>query len=172
MHAASTLSPATPWYAQRWPWLLMLGPAIVLVGGSYVTYLAYTHQDAMVVADYYKQGKAINQDLRRDRAASELRLAFSATLDPAAGVLHGRLASNGAGLGQPFRIHLAHATQPGKDLKLDALADAQGNFSVPLPMLERGRWQVVVEGAARDWRLAASWDWPRRQSIAIDADHE
>jgi hypothetical protein len=171
MHATSTFQ-APPWYAQRWPWLLMLGPAIVLVGGSYISYLAYTHQDAMVVADYYKQGKAINQDLRRDRVASQLRLSLSAHYDPAAGMLAGALASNGVGLAKPFRIHLAHATQPEKDLKLEVLPDVQGRFAVPLPLLERGRWQVVAEGGQRDWRLASVWDWPRRQGVQIEADHE
>ena len=35
MQAAPTprLTTTTPWHAQRWPWLLMLGPAVVLVAG-------------------------------------------------------------------------------------------------------------------------------------------
>ena len=68
----------TPWWRQRWPWLLMAGPAIVIVAGVYTGYLAFTRQDALVVGDYYKQGKAINQDLRRDRAATALGLALHA----------------------------------------------------------------------------------------------
>lgn len=160
----------TPWYAQRWPWLLMMGPAFVLVGGGVAGYLAYTHEDAMVVDDYYKQGKAINQDLRRDRVASALRLAFSAGFVPAQGVVEGRLTSGGLGMERPFFLHLAHATQPAKDLKLAVVPDAGGHFSVALPMLERGRWQVVVEGGQRDWRLAGVWDWPKRQAISIAAD--
>lgn len=73
-----SMNSVTPWYAQRWPWLLMLGPALVVVVSSYTIYLAYSRQDAMVVDDYYKQGKAINQDLRRDRAASAMQMAFEA----------------------------------------------------------------------------------------------
>ena len=159
-----------PWYAQRWPWLLMLGPAIVLAGGARLGYLAVRHQDAMVVDDYYKQGKAINQDLRRDRVAAAMRLAFDARYDPARGVVAGSIASGGAGLGMPFRIHLAHATLPAKDMIVAVQPDAAGNYSVPLPLLEGGRWRVIVEGRARDWRLAGTWDWPRRQAIALRAD--
>jgi hypothetical protein len=44
----------------------MLGPSTVLAGGAFVAWLAIGHPDALVVDDYYKQGKAINQDLRRD----------------------------------------------------------------------------------------------------------
>jgi hypothetical protein len=159
---------ATPWYTHRWPWLLMLGPATVLVGGSVATWLALRHPDAMVVDDYYKQGKAINQDLRRDRAASAMRLAMHARY--ADGRLSGRIDSFGRPLLAPFTIHLAHPTLPQRDLTLLILPDANGGFSVSLPALEQTHWQVVVEGRARDWRLARSWNWPREPELAIVAD--
>ena len=159
-----------PWYKHRWPWLLMLGPAIVIVGGVNLGIVAYRSQDAMVVDDYYKQGKAINQDLRRDRVASSMQLAFDARYDPAAGQLSGTLLGASGPVATPFRIHLAHATQPEKDLKLEVAPDAQGRFAVALPMLERARWQVVVEGGKRDWRLATAWHWPQQQALAMRAD--
>ena len=172
MYSAPSLKlrTAAPWYAQRWPWLLMLGPALVIVACVISSYLAYTRQDAMVVDDYYQKGKAINQDLRRDRVASAMGLSFAARYDAAAGVLRGEVSSFGKPLSTPLHITLAHSTLPEKDLKLDAVADAQGRFVVALPMLERARWQVGVEGSRRDWRLASEWMWPAQQSLKIDAD--
>jgi hypothetical protein len=164
------LRTAPPWYAQRWPWLLMLGPALVIVAGSFTAWLAYTRQDAMVVDDYYAQGKAINQDLRRDRVASAMLLSFAARYDAAAGVLRGEMTSFGKPLSAPFRIKLAHSTVPEKDLALDVTPDAQGHFAVALPLLERARWQVVVEGSTHNWRLASEWRWPAQPSVKIDAD--
>jgi len=166
----NALPTVAPWYRQRWPWFLMLGPAIVVVAGCITIWIAYTRQDAMVVDDYYKQGKAINQDLRRDRMATGLRLSFDARYDAAAGALSGSLHGLSGPVTRPFRIRLAHSTQPEKDLVLHAMPDAQGRFRVPLPMLEQARWQVVVEGEAPNWRLAASWKWPAQRSIAIEAD--
>ncbi len=174
MHAASPLISRTattrPWYAQRWPWLLMLGPALVVVAGSYTGYLAFTRQDALVVDDYYMQGKAINQDLRRDRAASALKMRFEANYDAATGVLAGRVDSFGRPFTAPLHLYLAHATQPAKDIARDLRPDAQGRFSVALPDLGRARWQVLVEGQQREWRLAAVWHWPLQSAVAIDAD--
>jgi hypothetical protein len=172
MHPASPalLHTATPWYAQRWPWLLMLGPAIVLVAGAITGWLAYTRQDAMVVDDYYKRGKAINQDLRRDRAASALQLSLKARYDAGRGVLSGAISSFGKPLPAPFRINLAHSTLPEKDIKLDVQPDANGHFAVALPLLERARWQVSVEGADGSWRMASELRWPAQQAIAIEAD--
>jgi hypothetical protein len=166
MHTIS----ATPWYRERWPWLLMAGPAAVLAAGAYTGWLAFAQQDALVVGDYYKRGKAINQDLRRDRVATELALSFEASHDAQAGRLNGRLASNGQPVVAPFHIRLAHPTLPERDLELEALPDAQGRFSASLTRLEATHWQVVVEGAARDWRLARSWSPAKQASLAIEAD--
>lgn len=159
-----------PWYAHIWPWLLMLGPFIVILAGSYTMWIAFSRQDAMVVGDYYKRGKAINLDLRRDRVATQLGLAFSGRYDPAAGQLSGALSGFGAPVAGKISIHLAHATQPEKDLKMDAQLDRRGEFKLALPMLERGRWQVLIEGERRDWRLNGNWKWPQQQTLDIKAD--
>jgi hypothetical protein len=159
-----------PWYAHRWPWLLMLGPATVLVGGAYVTTLALKHPDAMVVDDYYKQGKAINQDLRRDREATRLDLALQARYLPQSGRLEGRIESRGQPFTGSFRLRLAHPTLPQKDIVVLAVPDGAGRFSVALSGLEATHWQVVAEGSLNDWRLARSWDWKKQGALTIEAD--
>lgn len=175
------LPAAAPWWSQRWPWLLMLGPFIVLVAGVYTGWLAFSQQDALVVGDYYKQGKAINQDLRRDRAASALGLEAQLRYDVARGVLTGSVAglaaagqdTGHAGAGAiPTRVllHLAHATQPERDIKLVLVPAADGTFEAALPMLERSRWQVVLENEARDWRLEGVWHWPAQRELTVRAD--
>jgi hypothetical protein len=169
MHATTPTDGAKPWYTHRWPWFLMLGPATVLAGGAYVTWLAVGHPDALVVDDYYKQGKAINQDLRRDRAATALGLSLHADYDPRAGRLAGRLAGKVAGPVAPFTIYLAHPTLPERDLRVFVRPAADGTFAVALPALERTHWQVVVEGSLRDWRLAKGWDGAAPLTIVADA---
>ncbi len=163
-------TPQPPWYAQRWPWLLMLGPAAVVVAGAVTTYLAVTRDDALVVGDYYKQGKAINQDLRRDRVASGLHMSARIGFDERSGRLEGTLTSFDRPYGSVFQVMLAHPTQPGKDLTLLARTDANGRFSVALPALEHTHWQVVIEGEHKDWRLARSWDYPKHRELDITAD--
>jgi uncharacterized protein len=167
--------PATqPWWSQRWPWLLMLGPFVVLVAGLYTGWLAFSQPDSLVVGDYYKRGKAINQDLRRDRAASALGLSAELRYDVARGVLTGAIAGTGAGASQaaPQRVllHLAHATQPERDIKLVVVPGADGRFAVALPMLERSRWQVLLEDDKREWRLEGSWQWPAQRDVTVRAD--
>lgn len=158
-----------PWYRQAWPWLLMLGPGAVVVAATYTGWLAFSRQDAMVVDDYYKQGLAINQDLRRDSLATGLGLKLNARYDPSMGKLTGAVLSFGGPVPGTILIHLAHPTQPEKDIKLVAKLDPHGNFSVALPILERAQWQVVVESDRRDWRLTGLWRWPQ-QMLGLHAD--
>jgi hypothetical protein len=159
---------ATPWYRHRWPWFIMLGPAAVMAATAVTVVMALRQPDAMVVDDYYKQGKAINQDLRRDRMASALRLSLSAHY--ARGRLEGRLESFGRPMLAPFRIRLAHPTQPRKDRVLEAWPDGEGNVDVPLPALEMTHWQVVVEDVGGQWRLARGWSPAKEELLEIVAD--
>ena len=159
-----------PWYSQRWPWLLMMGPALVVVAATYTGWIAYTRQDAMVVDDYYKQGNAINQDLRRDAAATNLGLSFNAQYDIANGKLNGKLLAFGQPISGKILIRLSHATQPEKDRLLETQVDQSGEFAAPLPILDMGRWDVIVESEKRDWRLTGSWKWPQQRTIALKAD--
>ena len=162
-------SSARPWYAQVWPWLLMMGPGIVVIAAMYTGWLAFSRQDAMVVDDYYKQGLAINRDLRRDSVATAQALTFKGRYDPSNGKLNGTLLSFGTPTSGKILIHLAHPTQPEKDIHLTAQSNEHGDFSVELPMLERTAWQVLVESDRGDWRLTGTWKWPQ-QMLDLHAD--
>lgn len=159
-----------PWYTHRWPWLLMLGPFIVVIAGSITIWIAASRQDALVVDDYYKQGKAINQDLRRDRVASDLGMRFSAQYDTPTRMLTGSVVNTARQATGNINVRLIHATIPEKDIVLLLRPDQNGNFAVALPVLELGRWQVLVENEQRDWRLNGHWSWPADRKIAIEAD--
>ena len=114
----SRAQPPAPWYRHRWPWLIMLGPFLVVLAGSYTMWLAYSSQDALVVGDYYRQGKAINRDLTRDRAAVRLGLQFALRYDAASGRLLGNISGAGKAVQGPMTLKLVHSTRPEKDIVL------------------------------------------------------
>ncbi|WP_292933526.1 FixH family protein [Noviherbaspirillum sp.] len=167
---SNRINPSKPWYRHPWPWLLMLGPLVVVMAGSYTAWLAFTRQDALVVDDYYKQGKAINQDLRRDRVAASMRLKLNIRYDAAAGILSGTISNLAQPDARKLELSLLHSTLPSKDMRLEVRPDAHGNFSIALPMLDVARWQVLVEGEQRDWRLNGVWSWPHEREVEIRAE--
>lgn len=158
-----------PWYRHRWPWLIMLGPFLVVLAGSYTMWLAYSREDALVVGDYYSQGKAINRDLSRDRAAARLGLQAALRYDAASGQLLGTVTGGDGAVQGQMTLKLVHSTRPEKDIVLPLLADAEGNISASLPMLEKARWQVMLEDRQRSWRIGGVWPWPQQPAATLSA---
>jgi hypothetical protein len=46
-----------PWYRHPWPWILMSGPAIVVVAGIATTVIAVTTADGLVSDDASKSAR-------------------------------------------------------------------------------------------------------------------
>lgn len=137
-----------PWYREPWPWLLMSGPAAVLVAGAATTWIAFVSADGLVAEDYYRQGLGINKRLAREEAAQRLAISAAVHIEPGAI----RVELQGAAP-QALFVHLAHATRAGHDMRL-RLAPTQRNFyETALPPLAPGRWRVVIEDPRGTWRI-------------------
>jgi hypothetical protein len=138
----------TPWYRERWPWLLILGPAAVLVAGAITTWIAFASADGLVAEDYYKQGLGINRLLAREDAAR--RLGIAAELQIEGGSLFVKL---GGGAPEALFVHLAHATRAGHDVRLRLAPHADGRYGARLPPMPAGRWHAVIEDPRGTWRV-------------------
>ena len=71
-----------PWYKEPWPWLLMSGPAIVVVAAFVTLWLAASNSSDLVSDDYYKDGKHIDLDIKRDTAAIERGINAQVLISP------------------------------------------------------------------------------------------
>ena len=54
-----------PWWKFGHVWLVVAGPAVVVVASFITLYLAVTRPDALVSEDYYRQGMEINKTLEK-----------------------------------------------------------------------------------------------------------
>ena len=82
----NTADSATPWWKFGHVWLLISGPAIVVVASFITLYLAVTRPDPVVSEDYYRKGLEINQTLGQEAAAASLAPAQQARNHAATGV--------------------------------------------------------------------------------------
>jgi uncharacterized protein len=137
-----------PWYRERWPWILISGPATVLVAGAATMWIAFASADGVVAGDYYKRGLAINQDLQREKRAEQSAIGADVTLP--AGRIRVRL--SGAAPEALFG-HLVHATRAGHDQRVRLAKVAPGLYETEMPALPAGRWRIVLEDPRREWRL-------------------
>lgn len=78
---ATNREPFTPWYREPWAWYIVGILLVTFAWGGFQVYTAFTHQDSVVIDDYYKNGKTINQDLTRIENARSLAVAGTLTID-------------------------------------------------------------------------------------------
>lgn len=157
-------TPGTPWYREPWPWLLMSGPATVVVAGVYTTILAFATSDGLAADDYYKQGLAINKTLKREERARQLDLGASVAYSAASGQV--RVTLSGAQHPPKMLLRLIHPTRAGMGQRIE-LAHSQNGVYEAATSMPAGttRWNAVLETA--EWRLAGVWTDPAHAVLAL-----
>ena len=139
---------SSAWYRQRWPWLLVAGPFLVVVASLASAWIAVKSDDGVVAEDYYRQGLLINQKLARAAPAE-----------------HAPGARISVGADRRIRIHLYGVAQAPSHLQLTLARPGEhrddhhvslapvdgGEWGARLPELAAGRWIVTLE--SETWRL-------------------
>jgi len=163
-------TPAQPWYREPWPWLLMAGPATVIIAGVFTTYLAVTTSDALVEDDYYKQGLAVNQRVERDQHAGDLGLQAELVQGGEGTLIRVFLrGKEGVILPSELTLHIAHPTRGGLDQHVALHADGTGFYSGKLSAPLNGRWHVALESAKGEWRLVGDWNIEKQSTLRLPA---
>lgn len=157
---------AQRWYREPWPWLLMAGPAAVIVAGAITIYLAVVSNDGLVADDYYKRGLAINQTLTRDSTARDINA--RAQIEFAANFSQVNVAFSSAESAQSqLVLRLAHPGKPALDRILPLTRDENGRYLAAFPALSAGRWQVTLEDVRQSWRLTGEMGIPGRAALTL-----
>jgi hypothetical protein len=165
MSTSETKMDVGPWYRQPWPWILISLPATSVVLGMVLLYFAITTADGLVVDDYYRQGRAIDQTMARSVHAAELGLV--ADVKFRSDRLTVRLSSaEGVSLPTSLIATIAHPTRSGKDQSV-VLIGRGGEFSGAVKPLTTGRWLVQLEDEARTWRLRGAVYLPTDTQVTI-----
>ncbi len=145
-----------PWYREPWPWLVMSGPAIVVVAGIITAVIAFRTSDGLVSDDYYKQGLVINQELQRDEKARTLGMSADITFSPNRERVRLVLSGQPPGIAS-LRLVLLHPTLAGRDQDLALQMLSPGVYEAAmLPAIE-GTWRLQIEDRAAGWRLVGAW---------------
>jgi hypothetical protein len=154
-----------PWYKERWPWLLMIPPAVAIIAGTFTLVLAVRSWDGLVSDDYYKEGLAIQRRIDRTARAAELGLKARVVLR------EGRITiwfEPGHKIPLPplITVRLIHPTQKGKDQQRNLVVD-QARYWAPLELPNAGKWHIEIEDESRQWRLSGTIHVPTEREELI-----
>lgn len=170
-----TPEPHLPWYRYPWPWLLMLGPFLVIVAAAVTVWIAIESDDGLVADDYYKQGLAINQENSRNRRAAELGLTAQLTWEAATRIVRVNLMAAQANDRRPevLILKLSHPTRSDFDQTLRLQRGANGQYLAVLngnPGEQGGRWYVSLEDDRGDWRMKTLWAASKQPELMLQPD--
>lgn len=158
---------ANPWYKEPWPWILISIIVIPMIVAVIRLNIYSDYKVEMVVDDYYKKGKSINQEFAREKLAKSYGISalvnFTDDHNLVIDINHNKKAPELANL----VISLYHSTQAFKDLSLRATARADGKFSAPLPEQLIGKWQLTIEPYDKKWKIQKNISLPARKQIII-----
>jgi hypothetical protein len=158
-----------PWFRQFWPWFLILLPGIVIVWTLATVVLFSQNAVSLVSEDYYKEGKAINQDITKLQEAKALNLtAFVYNQDSTVIIAldKGKLEQYPA-----LRVNIVHRTLENKDIEIMASADAQGHYRISLDEALNGPWFVKVSSFDQRWILQGKVNFPSTTPTSLNS-HE
>jgi len=157
------------WYREPWPWFLAAGPLAAVVAGAVTVWLAIESNDGLVADDYYKQGLAINQVIRRDQAAAKLGLRANVLFNFDNQSVRVYLRSETERpLPSAIRLRVLHPTRAGADQFVELPASSAGVFDGAVSALRSGRWLLSLEDAPQTWRLMGEMFVPRDTEVTLE----
>jgi hypothetical protein len=145
----------TPWYRERWPWLLAIMPTTAVILSFTFLWLAIKTDDGLVSDDYYKDGLAINKIIVRDEAARSYNLSAVAQFKGSS--INLQLAGNLPRIPDSLHLTLSHPTRKGFDHAILLTRNQVGAYEGKVQDLINARYDVILEPLNGDWRVTGKW---------------
>ena len=116
-----------PWYREFWAWFVFAPLIIVIIACVITVTIAFTHRQDVVVDDYYKVGKMINQSFDADTRAAELAVEATVIIDNVSAEILVRLNSKSPLKLARLTLDLSHPAESDRDqhFELNAVSVAR-----------------------------------------------
>lgn len=155
-----------PWYRQFWPWFLIALPTSVVIASMVTIWLAVSRPNPMVVDDYSRIARSIEQRRERDLAAAALGVGAEIRLIADADLVVVRL-TPATVEPESLQLRLSHPLVEERDRIVQLIRSPEGwsgNLESPA-----GRWYVQLYPGDLAWRLSGELDGERVLVLAPPA---
>ena len=139
-----------PWYAQFWPWFLIVLLGSVVIASFMMLYIANRHSDDLVVDDYYKTGLAINRELENIQRAEALGITARLIFAPE----RVEIETTGPVADAELELQLSHPLEADQDFSITLRRQTSGVYSAVLNRDVARGWHWKLQSYANGgWRL-------------------
>lgn len=149
------------WYRNPWVWLIIALPIVSLLRGIATVIITNKNQPDMVVDDYYKKGKAINQELTLYDNATELGITLEAKVN------EHRIEIKSTTDFPALKVQMIHSTLAAQDFDLVLTPNAIGSLSSSIETIMPGKWQIVIMPMDGSWKIRKTIILPNTTWIAL-----
>ncbi len=158
-----------PWYKQFWAWFVLAPLLTVMIAWIPFMTIAVKDADDVVIDNYYKEGRMINQRVDEDRHAQELGLNGTLQFDLDVGDVLLTMSADKADylLPETLALYLDHPVEADNDHVITLHQIIPGRYRGELDSRLDYRWYVRLEPeveanadgtVSRYWRLLGELD--------------
>jgi len=177
----------TPWYKNRWAWLVFSIPLLTIVAGVITYRIAADNPHSLVQDDYFKKGLAINLSLEKQNRAHEYGIRARVSQDKDGQLLLLKLDSLISSQTLPAKevekinttnfnfepenllLTFSHPTQEKLDFQITLERLSLGEYAAQLPDLVQTFWYVRLSDQQENWLLKSRWHYPSEQQLVMPA---
>lgn len=149
------------WFKNPWVWLVIFFPVLSVVAGIATVIITSQNQPEMVIDDYYKKGKAINQELTLYNKAEELNVDLQIKVNDS------RIEIKTNDKYPALKISMIHSTLGAKDFSLVVTPNSIGTLSSVVENNVDGKWQIIVSPMDESWKIKSELALPYSDWIQL-----
>jgi hypothetical protein len=165
--------PVAPWYKQFWAWFILAPLIVVVIACSITVSIAFKNKDDVVIDNYYKEGRTINQRFIQDANAREMGLSGELVFDRQLGEILLSLQADEE-LPDELELELSHPSKAAKDMYLTLKQMSPGRYRTDYDGTLENHWYVRIlphkeeQIAEARWRLKGEVDFKYGERIHFD----
>jgi hypothetical protein len=161
MMATNVKTDAQPWYRQFWLWVVLTPLITVVCVSAVMVSIAFYYADDVVIDNYYKQGRMINQSLEQDRRALALGLRAQLQFDRLIGevvVTVKTQTAQATALPEKLLLSLDHRFEADLDQQIVVQQLSPGRYRGELLVKPEYQWYLSLSPALdKSLRREAEW---------------
>lgn len=173
----STEEIVKPWYRQFWFWFVFSPLIYIVIMCSVTVTIALKGADDVIIDNYYKEGRMINQALEQDKRAQELGLSGALRFDRATGDVMLTIATLPADtrlMPDELLLMMGHPVKAAQDQLIIMKAIAPGHYRGELHAEPDFSWYLTLypikdlaERNQAPWTLSGEIDFRAAETTVL-----